>query len=293
MVRKFEFTEILGWSHSRYATFTKCKRQYYYQYYRKYDLDNVVKATVLSKLTSVPLEIGNTSHKLIKTLLSRLRKTADEIDRTRFFDYAERKSKELFRTKIFQEVYYKDKNRVDFEAEIFPFVRAAMENLLNSDRFQWLLEEALVQKDEWLVEPEGYGECRIDNQKAYCKVDFLFPIGDEIHVIDWKTGKVQEGKHGEQLRGYAAWAHFHFEKDWSLIKPTVAYLLPEYKENSVEINEFDIEEFSEKIRRETEAMYEYCELPEQNFPKEKDNFPMTDNTKLCKYCNYRELCGRD
>ena len=282
----------MGWSHSRYATFSKCKRQYYYQYYRKYDLENVVKIAVLSKLTSIPLEIGNISHKLIKTLLTRLRKTADEIDRTRFFEYAERRAKDIFRTQIFQEVYYKEKNRVDFEREIFPHVAAAMENLLNSERLGWRFEEALVEKHDWLIEPEGFGECRIDDMKAYCKVDFLFPIGDEIHVIDWKTGKKHEGKHGEQLRGYAAWVKYHYEKDWSQIKPTVAYLLPVYEENSIAINEYDIEDFSEKIRRETESMYEYCIEPELNVPKEKEAFPMTENEGLCKYCNFRELCDR-
>lgn len=291
MVRKFEFTDILGWSHSRYNTFSRCKRQYYFQYYAKYDLDNVVKIAVLKKLTSVPLEIGNVSHKLIKTLLTRLQKTADVIDRERFFDYAERRAKEIFRTQLFQEVYYKDKNRVDFETEIYPYVKAAMENLLDSDRLQWLFEEALVEKDDWLIEPDGYGECRIDNMKAYCKVDFLFPIGDEIYVIDWKTGK-HSGKHLEQLKGYAAWVHFHYEKDWSLIKPVVAYLLPEYEENSVTINEFDIEDFTEKIRRETDAMYEYLQEPELNIPNEKEAFEMTENLKLCKFCNFRELCDR-
>lgn len=291
MVRKFEFTDILGWSHSRYATFSKCKRQYYFQYYAKYDLDNVVKIAVLKKLTSIPLEIGNVSHKLIRTLLTRLQKTADVIDRERFFEYAERRGKEIFRPQIFQEVYYKDKNRVDFETEIYPYVKAAMENLLDSDRLQWLFEEALVEKDDWLIEPEGYGECRIDNMKAYCKVDFLFPIGDEIFVIDWKTGK-ESGAHLEQLKGYAAWVHFHYEKDWSVIRPVVAYLLPEYEEKSVQINEFDIEDFTLKIRRETDAMYEYLQEPELNIPKDKESFPKTKNEKLCKYCNFRELCDR-
>ncbi len=292
MVRKFEFTDILGWSHSRYNTFSTCKRQYYYQYYRKYDIENVVKIAILAKLTSVPLEIGNISHKLIKTLLTRIRKTSDEIDRDRFFDYAERRGKEIFRTQIFQEVYYKERNRVDFETEIYPSVAQAMANLLESDRLEWVFEEALVEKDDWLIEPEGYGECRIDNMKAYCKVDFLFPLGDEIYVLDWKTGK-QSGKHLDQLKGYAAWVSFHFEKDWPQIKSFVAYLLPEYDERSLTINEFDIEEFTERIRRETDAMYEYCAEPEFNIPKEKEAFPMTENLKLCKFCNFRELCGRE
>ncbi|NNE65860.1 MAG: hypothetical protein HKN33_04780, partial [Pyrinomonadaceae bacterium] len=85
---------------------------------------------------------------------------------------------------------------------------------------------------------------------------------------------------------------FHYEKDWSVIRPVVAYLLPEYEEKSVQINEFDIEDFTLKIRRETDAMYEYLQEPELNIPKDKESFPKTKNEKLCKYCNFRELCDR-
>jgi len=80
-LRKFEFTDILGWSYSRYNTFQQCKRKYYYEYYRKRDIENVAKIAVLRDLTTVPLEIGNISHKLIQALLSRLQKSAGEIDR--------------------------------------------------------------------------------------------------------------------------------------------------------------------------------------------------------------------
>ena len=33
----FDFSKILGWSVSRYNMFQTCKRQYYYNYYGKYD----------------------------------------------------------------------------------------------------------------------------------------------------------------------------------------------------------------------------------------------------------------
>ena len=156
------------------------------------------------------------------------------------------KAKTSFRKKIFQEVYYQEKNRVDFESEILPYVRSAMENLISDDRFQWIKEEALAESEDWVIEPEGYGECRIEDMKAYCKVDFLFPIEDKLYVIDWKTGKRHDGKHQEQLKGYAAWVKYHFEKDWPQIETVVAYLLPEYEENSVTVNEYDIEDFVPK-----------------------------------------------
>jgi hypothetical protein len=293
MIRKFEFTHILGWSVSRWETFSACKRQYYYQYYGKYDRENVQKINRLKGLTSVPLEIGNVTHKVIEVLLNRMQKTALPIDEQKFLDYVKRATNEITSTMTFTEIYYKQLESVDAEELILPKVNQALENLLKSERLEWIFDQALASKDEWIVDPEGFGECRIDNQKAYCKVDFLFPVGDEIFIMDWKTGKKDDEKHGKQLRGYVTWAYFHFNKAFSNIKPTVAYLLPEYNERSIVVNEYDIEDFSDRIREETEEMYKYCEDVEFNVPLAKVEFPMIENVNFCKYCNFRELCGRD
>ncbi|HEV8590996.1 MAG TPA: PD-(D/E)XK nuclease family protein [Pyrinomonadaceae bacterium] len=294
-IRRFEFTDILGWSYSRYDTFSQCKRKYYYQYYAKHDIENVAKIRQLAKLTTIPLEVGNISHKLVQRLLTRLQKSAAEIDLPKFYEYAERESLDILNQKEFEDVYYQKRDLIDFHSEVLPDVARAMENFLKSDRLRWLFEEALVTKDDWIIELDErskYGECRIDHQKAYCKVDFMFPIGDELHIIDWKSGKEDYGKHSVQLKGYAGWANFQFGADYSSIKPVVAYLLPEYKENSIDVTEFDIDEFSTLIRNQTEDMYQYCAEPELNMPLPKEAFAMTENERFCKFCKYRELCER-
>lgn len=294
-LRKFEFTDILGWSYSRYATFQQCKRKYYYEYYRKRDIENLAKLAVLKDLTTVPLEIGNISHKLIQALLSRLQKTAEAIDREKFYDYARRLTHDVCKEKNFEDVHYGKRDRVDLDTEIFEPVMAAMKNFLESDRLQWLFEEALVSKEDWIIEFEDnnkYGECRIDNHKAYCKVDFLFPVDERLHIIDWKTGKEDYAKHSVQLRGYAGWANFQFGTDFSQITTTVAYLLPEYKEMTVVLTEYDIDDFAMRIREQTAAMHEYCEVPELNIPFPKERFEMTPLVNFCKTCKYREVCGR-
>lgn len=293
MVRKFEYTPVLGWSISRYDTFKICKRQYYYQYYGKFEPAPVQRTLkTLKSLTSVPLEIGNITHEVIKTLLERLQKTARPIERDRFLEYTGKTSSRISEGKMFSEVYYRETDQIDPAQRIVPRVEAALTNLIDGPRLPWLMKEAVQWKDEWVIEPGGYGECRIDGQKAYCKVDFLFPVGDEIHIYDWKTGRRDDIKHGKQMRGYVTWAHFHYNIDYTRIKPTVAYLLPDYEERSVELNEFDIEDFADRIRTETEEMYAYCENVEQNVPKPKEEFELTSNLKICAYCNYRELCGR-
>lgn len=294
-LRRFEYTDVLGWSYSRFSTFKECKRKYFYEYYGKHDLENFPKINFLRKLTSVPLEIGNISHKLIQRLLQRLQKSPEAIDVEKFFDYAERQVLEICKDKNFEDVYYKKREEIDFKSEIFPRISQAMENFLKSDRLQWLFEEALVNKDEWIIEFDDknkYGECRIDNQKAYCKVDFLFPIDDELHIIDWKSGKEDYPKHSTQLKGYAGWANFQFGTEISSIKPTIAYLLPEYKENSIVLNAYDIDDFSSLVRTQTEEMYDFCEIPELNIPRPKEEFKMTEHEAFCKYCKYRELCDR-
>lgn len=292
-IRQFGYTDVLGWSYSRYSTFSSCKRQYYYEKYAKYDVaGDLMQIRKLAQLTTVPLEIGNISHKILRTLLKRLQRTSVEIDPERFFDYAYREAYSIFRSKLFDEVYYGVREAIDFENEIYEPVRQALENFLRSERLPWLFEEALVTKDDWVIEPDGFGELRIDGLKAYCKVDFLFPIGDELHILDWKTGKEDFKKHHVQLRGYAYWAHYHFEKEYSLIETTVAHLLPTYNEHPQRINEYDIEDFSSVVRSQTEEMYAYCAEPELNIPLPKEEFRMTPHENFCKTCKFRELCDR-
>lgn len=294
-LRRFEFTDILGWSYSRFSTFEECKRKYYYEYYRKHDIQNRPRIEFLRELTTIPLEVGNVSHKLINRLLQRLQKSPENIDLEKFFEYAERRTDEICKEKTFEEAYFHKRDEVEIRLEVYKKVADAMENFLKSDRMQWLFEEAMASKDDWFVEhedPKNFGECRIDNWKAYCKVDFMFPVGDELHIIDWKTGKPDYSKHSIQLKGYAGWANFQFGTDVSMIRPTVAYLLPQYSENTVTLNMYDIDEFSDLVRAQTEQMYQYCEIPETNFPKAKEAFAMTPHEGFCKFCKYRELCDR-
>ena len=126
--------------------------------------------------------------------------------------------------------------------------------------------------------------------KAYCKVDFLLPVQQELFVIDWKTGKQDEDKHGAQLIGYAAWASFHFETDPQAIRPVIAYLSPDYIEMELRLERKDVGEFEQRVRVETDEMFAYCQDMGKNIPKEKSVFPKTNNRRICEYCNFRELC---
>ncbi|MCI0892904.1 MAG: PD-(D/E)XK nuclease family protein, partial [Chloroflexi bacterium] len=177
-VKRFSYTPILGWSMSRYNMFSICKRKYFYHYYNKYDPELPVRLIrQLKDLSSKPLVIGIAAHEVIQALLTRLGKTNKDIDRVKFIDYALRTSEHLTKTAAFHEVFYREMEEVTIE-DIYPKVELCLGNLLDSDRYRWLVEEAIKTSDEWVIEPGGYGETRMDDLKVYFKVDFLFPIGD-------------------------------------------------------------------------------------------------------------------
>jgi len=288
-MKKFVFSQKLGWSVSRYSLFETCKRQYYYNYYAKFDPEYPLKKILaLKKMTSIPLEVGNIVHDINKTLLERLQITPKAIDKARFYDYARKMTQKYVQAKTFQEVYYSRMKSVDAE-KVFEKVRISLENLLNSNRLTWLMDCALPKKDEWLIEPPGYGETRIGGMKAYCKVDFLFPVEDRLFIMDWKTGKPDSKKHRSQMVGYTAWAAYHFEKNPTQISPIVAYLHPDYKETHITVTPSDMDVFARQIRKETADMQKLCQDVQKNIPKDKKLFSPA-KSRLCNYCNFKAIC---
>ncbi len=289
-IKRFAFSSILGWSSTRYNEFSLCKRRYFYQYYAKFDEEyprNRIQA--LKEMVSVPLAIGSIAHEMITVLLRRLRDREKPIDVERFNEYIQEQCREYISVKVFREVYFGSMDRVD-DAQIIGDVERAMDNLLESNRFDWISGQEKSDRSGWVIEPPGYGETRIDGMKAYCKVDFLFPVDEFIYIFDWKTGKEDRFKHERQLVGYAAWASYHFEIEPNLIRPFIAYLLPEYAEIDLHVEPFDVSAFAERVRVETEEMYEFCENVDRNIPLPKHSFPLTEQRSICDYCNFYELC---
>ena len=291
-IKRFNYTGILGWSVSRYDKFVLCKRQYYYDYYAKHDTEyGSARINALKQMTTVPLETGNIVHDIVRVLLERLLSSDRPVDRSRFRDYIRNRIEDCCKTKTFAEVYYKEMPTVRAD-NLFPGVNLCLNNLLDSERFAWITREALSHKNGWVIEPPGFGETRINGLKAYCKVDFLFPVGGTVYILDWKTGRRDEKKHAKQLLGYSAWAAYHFERRIDEITPIAAYLNPSYDEMVVKITEADVSQFAGRVAEETREMYSYCLSPEQNTPKPKSEFPLADSGFACRYCNYRELCSR-
>jgi hypothetical protein len=287
--QSFDFTPRLGWSISRYEIFDKCKRQYFYTYYGKYaPALPFYKITQLKELTSVPLEIGTIVHDVIEAFLRRLQISDSDIDENRFFLFARQKAEERFAKKTFLEKYYSLPNYMQFE-EAFAKITKCLKNFISSSCYNWIFMKAMTNKNDWLIEPPGFGETRLNGIKAYCKMDFLFPVDDVVYILDWKTGGKDVYKHSNQLIGYAAAANNNFNFPIERIFPKIIYLFPEFEEYELTIKD-PLAPFFEKVKMQTDAMSAFCIDTEKNIPLPIDSFPMTPSSHVCSYCNFQELC---
>ena len=290
MQRKYPFTPILGWSVSRYEKFDLCKRQYYYDYYAKHDKETPPQTvSFLRSLTSTPLEIGNLVHDTIATMLHQMKKNPSPIDTSEVLKYSRYLVDRAIENKTFLEVYYKQQEQIDAE-DLKDRVGACLKNFFDSRWYEWLTGDAAASRNDWVIEPRDFGEVRINGLKAYCKVDFLFPINEgNLCILDWKTGKVDRQKHRRQMMGYVLYARDIFGVAADQVKPVVVYLGESCEEMESSFTEAELDECRGRIATETQELYQYCENVEENIPKPKSFFP-TQVRRLCAYCNYQELC---
>jgi hypothetical protein len=233
------------------------------------------------------LETGNVVHDVIEAFLRRLQASDSDIDEKRFFQFARRKAEEYFATKTFIETYYGAKT-VSLD-DALAKINACLQNFLTSPCYHWIFMKALTNKNDWLVEPPGFGETRLNGLKAYCKMDFLFPVDGVVHILDWKTGKKDAYKHSNQLIGYAAAAHNNFNIPRDKLFPKIVYLYPAFDEFELTLRD-DFCVFFDKVKQQTEAMYALCADVEKNIPQGIEAFPPAPSQGSCAYCNFQELC---
>lgn len=175
-MKKYPYSAILGWSSSRMDTFTLCKRKYFYTYYSKFDLEfSRERIDKLKRLTSGPLLVGELTHEIIKVILERLQRSSEPINLERLQRHIESMVNNAFGERVFFEAYYSG-----IEIEATKLIREVFSNVtvfLESDRYRWLNAIDMTDRASWIIEPDGFGETRIGELKAYCKVDALIPFG--------------------------------------------------------------------------------------------------------------------
>jgi hypothetical protein len=159
---------------------------------------------------------------------------------------------------------------------------------LASDRHRWI-RDRIAQAERLIIDPEGYGEGRLAGMKIYAKVDLLLSHQDHTTILDWKTGRRDEERHGDQLLVYAAWARQTLDLPEHSISTAMAYFEPDYGGHRLHPTPAGLEDAIDRVRRQTSAMQACCRDVESNLPLEKrtfsvnfahDSFRQLQGTKL-------------
>lgn len=126
--------------------------------------------------------------------------------------------------------------------------------------------------------------------KIYSIPDYAYRIGDEVHIHDWKAGKIKE-THRQQLALYALWAMVKHAAKLEHIFLYVEYL------NEGQVLPFQLtqEELDDAIALMGESIGEMTEYlvdcdRTKNEPLPKEEWELAVDPANCGQCNFYALC---
>jgi CRISPR/Cas system-associated exonuclease Cas4 (RecB family) len=145
-----------------------------------------------------------------------------------------------------------------------------------------------------IATPEQGGDVEhfiYEGVKIYSIPDYAYRIGEEVHIHDWKAGKIKADQHRLQLSLYALWAMVKYDAALEKIFLYVEYL-NEGQVLPFQISAEQMEETKALMSDSVGEMTEYlvdCDR-EKNEPLPKEEWELTFDRKNCTQCNFYELC---
>jgi len=127
--------------------------------------------------------------------------------------------------------------------------------------------------------------------KIYAIPDYAYRIDDEVHIHDWKAGKIKAEQHRLQLSLYALWAMVKYAVSLDKIFLYVEYL-NEGQVLPFQISAEELEDTKTLMSDSIGAMTEYlvdCDRA-KNEPLPKEEWELTLDPGNCSQCNFYELC---
>jgi len=283
----------VSWSVSRAKLFGECRRAYYYKYFLasggwRADAPELSrKAYALSKMSSLPLLVGETVHAVIADAV----RSEDE-------DLSEEamvgRGRELFRRIVaasragrvppLSEFYYGPAPSEARLAECSDLVASCLRSLWQLPLWR---DVRALQPDDRLV-LEEFATFHVGNAAAIVRPDLVFRKGGRIHLVDWKSGKPRASDR-LQLACYALFAQYRWHVRPEEIVVSAAYL----RDGVVSPSFLSPAELS-LARGVVESGYKQLAkaVPRGPLSQHPPDFPCTTDPWPCKWCNYGELCAR-
>lgn len=145
-----------------------------------------------------------------------------------------------------------------------------------------------------IATPEQGGDVEnfiYEGVKIYSIPDYAYRIGDEVHIHDWKAGRIKADQHRLQLSLYALWAIVKHGAKLENIFLYVEYL-NEGQVLPFQLTAEALEETKALMSDSVGEMSEYlvdCDRA-KNEPLPMEEWELTLDPVNCSQCNFYELC---
>lgn len=298
----------LSWSRSRHEKLRICARRYYWHYYASWggwerEADPTARrAYLLKQLTSLRPELGRAIHRRafeigfkvaqgleappLRELLDRTREELNRVvvsSRDREAFVRRPRDRAFLRSAWYGEGL--DEGEVERVRErLEPVHRALHEHEL----WEAVRDGTLVA--ERLDDPDVVADPRFEvgGVPVYAEPDLVLRRESDGRavVVDWKSG--EEHRDDAWQLAVQALAVRAETGDESFVGR--AEYLAGGRSLEIELGPDDLEEAEGRVRASLEEMLYLVEEPERNAAGGKDGFPLTENRKACRWCDFFELC---
>ena len=307
-----ELKNKFTWSFSSSNDFEQCRRRHYWKKYGSWDGWNKSsdpdkqKAYLLSKMQNRWSLIGVVAEQSIMWMLKQHQSKNfvnhndvwNEISRpllTQKWNESKegRWNENPKRFCLLSEHYYeKDIDEIAIKKQIANQVKNCILNFEKSflPRFSSVEDIQEIK----ILTPETPGDIEhfiFEGVKIYSIPDYAYRINNDIHIHDWKAGKVKTKEHRAQLSLYALWAIEKYNYNLENIFLYIEYL-NEPKVDPFQISKNELNLVKAKMEESVAEMTEYLVDfdREKNVPLPKDEWEITADRSNCRFCNFKELC---
>jgi hypothetical protein len=120
-------------------------------------------------------------------------------------------------------------------------------------------------------------------------LDCSHHANDQIHILDWKTGKGSAEDNTVQLACYGFYALEKWHIEANDLK-VIEFNLTHNRITEFGISKIEIDNIKEYIRGSVSDMRSMLADPENNTPKDEGFFVKTDDVRVCRRCNFQKVC---
>ena len=298
---------VFSWSKSRDEEFRECLRKYFYDRYaswggwEKTALKETCQAYILKNLKNRWAWKGERVHHVIEHVLKSVRHgkpvsyeaAASHLTDILRADYKSSKAKKNHEDPkrnigLFEHEYEKPVTDEVWK-KIHDEAATCLKNFYGSDLFKELSGD---DTGSWLA-IEDLEEYSFEGAKIFVKLDFARKKEGAVEIYDWKTGKSDAEGAKLQIGAYALYAMDR----WSVpLKDIRAYLFnlsaPFPIAERQTVTEDLLAETRKTMSESIAAMRSLLADPARNIPKPRENFPFTENIRLCDFCNFYKICEK-